>query len=331
MNQSPPANAHSSFNYLVNALRDPNYRSWILINPTSIGDTWTVCALAHEFKKTHGGMLTMVIPDYQTPIAMMYRNSIDRIIPVDKAVLSGLCLRSHTLSYFGIDQPFVAHPFFQGDGRTTSLMNLFALPGRGGVFFADIYRYMLHLDWDTPLSLPTIPNDWRDEALNYAMSVGIEPGRSVILFPDNNTAKPLPQEFWQRLVCALKDEGWKVFTNMAGNSSGPRSLLFDGSYPINLSIKLAIPLAELAGYFISGSNGLAALLIGSEAKCKHSWIVANYEDLSEIQKNDPANLYISQQAKYLGFTKKGLDEYAVNPDRDMGDIIGIIARSKKPL
>lgn len=323
----PPANSHSLWNSVSNTLRDANTRSWILLNPTSLGDTWIVCALAKAFRETHGP-ITMVVKESHAAIAQMYQNDIFKIIAVDGNQIQDYCSRTHHFCTFAIDQPFIAHPFWVGDGRLDRIMQLYRYPGRGGITFTDVCRYILHLGWDAPLARPTIPQAWTDEAHSYAQSIGMVPGKSVILSPDNNSVEALPVEFWQPLADELNRLGWKVFTNLAGNTAnGPRSAPFEGTSAITLPLHLVIPLVELAGRYISGNNGLACMLIGSHAKCQFTWLI-NRRDPSKIYSingtvyNDPV---VDTSIRIAGVTNEPTREYVVCPDEDMSNLIRDIA------
>ncbi len=323
----PPANSHSLWNSVSNTLRDANTRSWILLNPTSLGDTWIVCALAKAFRETHGP-ITMVVKESHAAIAQMYQNDIFKIIAVDGNQIQDYCSRTHHFCTFAIDQPFVAHPFWVGDGRLDRMFELFRYPGRGGLSFADMFRYMLHLDWDAPLARPVIPKAWRDEADSYAQSIGMVPGKSVILFPDNNTTEALPTEFWQSLTEHLTKAGWKVFTNMFGNAKGMREAPIEGTSAMTVPIHLAIPLVEIAGRYISGVNGISAMMVGCHANSQFTHLITCRAPGKEHSHNgtlitDPVSLYSYKYSWISGGTP--VREYVVCPDEDMSSIIQDIA------
>ena len=321
----PPANNNFRWETLNKALKDPNTRSWILLNPSSLGDTWVVCALAKAFKEAHG-QITMVIKPEQAAIAQMYQDDIFKIIAVDGAQLSDYCIRIHHFCTFAIDLPFIAHPFWVGDGRLDRLIELFRYPGRGGICFSDMFRHILHLSWDAPLALPAIPQMWRDEAEAYAQTIGMAPRKSVILFPDNNSNEALPTGFWQPLAEKLNQAGYKVFTNLAGDAKGRRVSPFEGTSAITVPLHLAIPLVEIAGRYISGANGIAAMLAGSKVQSQCTYLINRRALGKEYTLNgtlviDP----LVTSLRYLWVTNEPIREYVVCPDEDMSSIIQDIA------
>jgi hypothetical protein len=305
-------------------------RSWILVNPTSIGDTWCVFAFVRAFKAAHGGPVTMVVKQSQAAIAEMFPGDADRLIVWEDKRLSGFVGRIDGQGSFDLDEPIIAHPDFQYNRRNIyKLLDLFRFPGRGGVTLADQYRLMLRLDWEAPLSKPVVPDAWRAEAGAYAAEIGLEPGRSVILFPDNNSVSPLPTAFWQSLADELRALGYKVFTNLAGNQQGPRTEPLAGTCGIGMTIRNAVPLVEMAGRFISMSNGMAAMLVGVGAKAEHSLLLqlppaGEILQITGIPVPDPL---VVQTQRYVGFSDGPFNEYAIRPDEDYAAIVKDVARN----
>lgn len=302
----------------LNYWRDRDKRSWIIVCPASIGDTWGVCALAQAFRDTHGEPLTIVIKDSQQAIAQMFPEVFDRIIVWEDARLVRFCQRLIGQGAFAIDEPIIAHQHWHGLGRFTEpLVELLRYPGRGGLRLADHFRLVLHLGWDSQMSQPEIPKDWYLEAESYAKTVGIEPNNSVILLPDSNTNPILPESFWEDLTTELNIQGKKVFTNMAGSSSGPRVVPFKGSHPISLTVKLGIPLVELAGRFISMSNGFSSMLLSSSVKAEHTILIHDFPAAHRFPGpgfpiRDPVAW---QSFAFSGFKDGNFNEFVVNSEK----------------
>ncbi len=314
----------------LNYWRDPDRRSWIIVNPTSIGDTWCVCALAEAFKAAHGGPLTFVMRQGQRALSDMYADVIDRVIYWEDVRLIDFTKRLMGQGSFDLDEPIIAHPFWHGTGRGVQpLLELLRYPRRGGLTLADQFRLMLQLDWDAPLKPPTLPQVWRDEALIDAKAAGVEPGNSVILFPDNNTNPPLPDAVWTELAAELRRMGRKVFTNLAGNVAGRRAQPLAGTQPISVSIRTAIPVVEYAGRFISMSNGLQAVMMAADIQAEHTILI---HDFPVNMKTGGLNYAIRdpiacQTYHYVGFAEGDFFEYVVRPDAATPDLIADIARN----
>ena len=319
----------------LNTFRDPARRSWILVNSTSIFETWICCAFARAFKAKHGGPISMVMRETQVPIAWMYREDIDRIVAVEDARLFSITSRLHGLGSFDIDQPIVANTYWQGLGNDWHAYGeLFAYPGRGGVSYADLTRLMLRLDWEAELAPWSIPLDWRIQAALHAKAQGVDPGNSVILFPDNNSSPALPDAFWQDLADALMREGRKVFTNMAGNNLGRRAAPLPGTHPILCDLTNVIPLVETAGRAISMNNGLSAMLVGLGIDATLTNLIrvpAPGQDhkVGSIQVKHPIAV---QTHRHLGAARGPLQEYVVDlAVSDHRDLIEGIARQDAAL
>jgi hypothetical protein len=251
---------------ILDNMRHPQQRSWIMLNPTSIGDTATVCALAGAFLKQHGHAITMVVPPDHLPIALMYPHRLIRIVPMDRPSMLSFINNYMDVSKFELDIPFCAHPYDHGDGRLDQIGYLLKYPGRGGLTFTDTIRYLLRLPWNSELERPTIPAEWTEEAQRFAAEVGMIPGKSVTLFPASSSPVPqFPDMFWATLVDRLNARGYKVFCNMKGGNVRPATMPIPGTIPIEVPVHLALPLVKIAGRTISSANGLQFLqLLGGE-------------------------------------------------------------------
>jgi len=314
------------WNLITSVLKDKDQRSWILLNPTSVGDTWTVCALAKAFTETHGERITMVVKTSQSALAQFFQSHIFKIITIEDRELETLCDKVQYFDSFIIDQPIIAHPFWHGDGRLDRIMLLNKLPGRGGISMVDMSRYILHLDWSAALATPLVPAVWIEEAIHYANNLGIVKGRSIILFPDNNTVESLPDFFWQILANELLNIGYSVFTNMKGNAKGPRLAPLSGTKAIDVNMNMAIPLVEYAGNFISGNNGFAFMLIASKVNAKCTWLINQRRKGNEYSCNgtiveDPISY---TGLTYTGIEHAGVEEIVVCPDEDIAPAVAQI-------
>jgi hypothetical protein len=258
----------AEYDHMLANLRDPTQRSWIILNPTSIGDTATVCALAAAFVKKHGYGITMVIPPDHLPVVQMFPNRFLRVLTADRAAMISMLDSYIAPARFELDVPFCAHPYYLGDGRSDEITYLFKYPGRGGLNVTDMYRYLLRLPWDAPLERPVIPTEWEQEALLLADSVGMEIGKSITLFPANSSEHPqFPDVFWETLAARATDNGYKVFTNMKGGNFRPKTMPIVGTTPIDVPVHLGLPLVNLAGRTISGAHGMQYLqLLGGRFK-----------------------------------------------------------------
>jgi hypothetical protein len=258
----------AEYTRFLDQVRDPQRRSWIIMNPTSIGDTAMVCALAHEFLKQHGHGITMVVPPDHLPITQMYPNRFLRVLTAERPTMMHILNNHVDPNEFALDVPFCAHFYDHGDCRIDALMYLFKFPGRGGVSHTDLIRYLLRLPWSASLERPTIPPEWQTEAQATAARVGMEQGNSVILFPASSSAlSQFPDIVWSTLVARLNERGYRVFCNMKGGNYRPKTMPIAGASQIDIPIHLALPLVSFAGRSISGPNGMQFLtLLGGRFK-----------------------------------------------------------------
>ena len=313
--------------------RDKDQKSWILVNPAAVGDTWCTCALAGAFKERFGGPLAIVVRDYQRPIAEMYAHHFDRIISWESERLQRFSIRLMGAGHFDIDEPIIAHPAWHGTGaQIFPLMIRLRYPQKGGLSFMDQWRLMLRLPWDAPVETPTLPEAWREEALAYARSIDMPLGQSVIIFPDNNTNPSLPSSVWEKLARAYAAEGLTVYTNLAGNRFGQRSEPLPGTRPISITLKNALPLVELAGRYASMANGMQVMLQGSGLSAKHTYLL---HDAPPGQAWGNMGYKVDDmlmQSSYCsGVAKPPFFEYLVNEETMTPDLAREIARDNPNL
>lgn len=247
-------------------LRDPQQRSWILLNPTSIGDTALVCAFARAFTRQHGHGITMVVPPDHMAVTKMYPNRFLRVLTADRNIQTHIINNYLDMDRFEIDVPICAHPYDHGDGRSDNLMYLFKYPGRGGLSLTDVFRHMLRLPWDAAIDRPQIPAEWDVEAEQIAQQLGMVKGKSVIIFPSNSSQHPqFPDVFWSTMAARLRERGYMVFTNMKGGNFHPKTMPIAGTTPINVDMHQALSLVRYAGRTISGAHGMQFLqLMGGQ-------------------------------------------------------------------
>jgi hypothetical protein len=254
------------FARFLEQVRHPQLRTWIIMNPASIGDTATVCALAHEFVKHHGHGITMIVPPDHIAVTNMFPNRFLRVLTADRPTMLSIINNFIDANRFDLDVPFCGHPYDHGDCRGDELFYLFKYPGRGGISLTDLFRYMLRLPWDAQIERPTILPDWDAEALRLAESIGMPIGKSVLLFPANSSPHPrFPDVFWETLATRLADNGQRVFTNMKGGNFRPDTMPIVGTTPVEVPIHLALSLVQLAGRTICSAHGMQYLqLLGGK-------------------------------------------------------------------
>jgi hypothetical protein len=244
---------------ILKKLRHPEKRTWIILNPASIGETVMICAFAKAFVETHGYGITMVVRPEHFSITQMYPDRFEQIIEVEGPEMTAI-MRYLPTDQFELDVPFAGFVYSLGDARSDRLTYLFKYPGRGGLSYNDVVRHILMLPWDACMERPKVRVEWEDEARQYAAEVGIEPGKSVLLFPANTSGiKQFPDIFWSTVVARLKENGYKVFCNMKGGVFMPQTMPIAGSIPIEVPLHLGLSLVSIAGRMISAPHGFQYL------------------------------------------------------------------------
>ncbi|MDY7577039.1 hypothetical protein RGU70_01695 [Herbaspirillum sp. RTI4] len=244
------------FNEMLKKLRHPYKRTWIILNPASIGETVTVCALSDAFVKAHGYSITMVVQPHHLAITEMYPNRFEQVLVEDRDVILEI-MRHCPPHQFDIDVPLAGFFYNLGDARADAISYLFKYPGRGGLTFTDTYRHIFKLPWDARLERPIVPVEWMDQAQNFVTMAGIDTQHAIILFPANNSAiTQFPDIFWTTLAARLNQNGYQVLCNMKGGQFQPDTMPIAGTIPIDVSMQLGLPLISLIGKVIGGANGM---------------------------------------------------------------------------
>jgi len=234
-------------------------RTWGLVCPYGIGDTYLVCALARGLLHRRGGdKVVLLTRAWHQEMAALFPDDITRSVLLQEAHLRTFqALRYRRPLQPG--EPVVAHPWSHATqpGIPDHLAPRLSL--------LDRYRHLFQLPQDTPLTRPHIPQAAYDSARTRMHAVGLPEGRTVLLAPEAVSLDMLPHAFWQHLVRTLRKAGWAVAMNRPGR--GP-AMVLEGVVPLSFPLQEAIPLAELAGWVISSRSGLCDLL--SSADCRFS-------------------------------------------------------------
>ncbi|EHL04230.1 hypothetical protein HMPREF0322_05150 [Desulfitobacterium hafniense DP7] len=130
----------------------------------------------------------------------------------------------------------------------------------------DMLDYYLHAGFCMPRNTkPRLPEFSRDEdvLLKLFTQYGAVPGRTVLLAPHTtgNIAYSLPEKFWEQLAEGLKEIGYHILTNCAGNEQPIR-----GTTAAYIPYAQIVPFLEMAGGFIGIRSGLCEII--SSAACK---------------------------------------------------------------
>ena len=150
---------HNQLNLLLEQIKNPTKRNWILMVPNSLGETLAVCGLADSFVKTHGHGITLVIPESHAFIPECYPNTFDRVVYLDLGTMRRFSETGFIPpNFFNVDFPINTWPIQNGDGRANELLDIWVKSvGRSGLNFLDMYRYILRLDWKANFSMAKTP------------------------------------------------------------------------------------------------------------------------------------------------------------------------------
>lgn len=257
---------------LIDKMRLPERRSWILMVPNGVGETAIVCGFAKGFVEQHGHGITLVTRDMFVPLAAMYLGRFNTVMTAPFELMRdfsnfGIIPPNH----FDVDFPFNTWAAQYGDGRYYKINELYVQHGhaRGGLSLTDLFRHILRLNWNTPIERPVIQEETKIKAAEIANRHGIIRGKSVILFPGNGSTTPAPYLFWEAISELFrKKRGFKIFANCRGAGILPNQMPKLDSDQLDLPVDLALAVSELAGHIVIGGNGFALLALLANIQCK---------------------------------------------------------------
>lgn len=112
---------------------------------------------------------------------------------------------------------------------------------------------------------PLEPNVWSE----FPGIKKILKGKAAILSPYAKSVTALPEQLWKEIVNKLKNKGYALYTNVAGNEKP-----LEGTEPISPRIPELKSVVEQAGLFIGIRSGLCDVL--RTAKCKKIALFPDY-------------------------------------------------------
>lgn len=98
---------------------------------------------------------------------------------------------------------------------------------------------------------PVIPRRWND----YGDLGLIEKGHAVILSPYAKSVTALPEKIWDDIVCDYQEQGFQIFTNVAGDETP-----LPGTAALSPAISEIKSVVERAGTFIGIRSGICDVL-----------------------------------------------------------------------
>ena len=242
---------------IVDSIRKQTPRGWILMSPNSIGEVIVTCSFARSLVEKTGYPITLCVrPEHKAVVEALYPNRFTAVVAMDMELMrsfssSGFIPNGH----FDIDFPINLSPLQYGGGSLAEFQNLlYKRQGASGLSLGDIWRHMLHLDWDTPMERPSqnIFTKKNDLLAKY----GVEEGKYVLFQLGNNTNKPLPSAFWQSLEELFHQKNMPILVNIKGAMLVSQPMTLHHVKQVDLDILDALYMMNKSHATVSGNNGL---------------------------------------------------------------------------
>jgi len=247
---------------VLGQLRDPNKKTWILLSPSSLGETLTLCSLCDSFVKKHGYSITLVIPRGHEFITKCYPDLFYKIffMTVDDMRLFWT-YNLYPRNFFALDYPIITWSNQINETNPISLYELYIkTKGKQGLDFVNLNRFNLRLDWDCSVQLPSLPLQECNSTFERLKSEYNLKNDFVLLLYGNNTNKPIPSKYLNSICKEYEQQGVEVIANGYGASFKSKIDQFSNVKFIDLSIHEAVSVALYSRAIIGGSNGLTNLL-----------------------------------------------------------------------
>lgn len=268
---------HQQLNNLLEQIRNPSKRNWILMAPSSLGETVMVCGFAQSFVAKHGHGITLVIPESHGFIPECFPGTFDRVVYVPLITMRQFSESGFIPpNFFKVEFPINTWSNQSGDGRILALHELWIdTVGKAGLNFVDMYRYILRLEWDAKFTAPMVPEPAYRKADLLIKKHQIKKGKSVVFFIGNNTNKPSPAYLWEQIARRYIEQGYQIVINKHGSLFVPEGLSIPGAKMIDLPLELTIPISEHAGNVVSGSNGFVFFATAAKINCNMNILLPN--------------------------------------------------------
>jgi len=155
--------------------------------------------------------------------------------------------------FFEPGVPIIGHIFHLAGGKYDDIK----------LNFLEANKLMFRLPLDSKPLKPKINKSQKKEVLDMFNRMDLPVGKTVILCPHANAVdtKIICTDFWNKLSKSLNKKGLTICVNMPRND-----LYLENTIPINFPLRMAIQVAETAGYVISIRSGFCDLISSAKSK-----------------------------------------------------------------
>ena len=251
------------FEKLIGLIRDPEERTWILMSPSSIGETFFLCSFLAAFGQKNRWPITLVIPHGHQIVVDIFELSLKRVIYCDVMTMRRLSDYSGIpKGSFGPDFPINTWIGADGEFGISRLYRLWIeSKGTQGLDFANVYRFNLKLDWSTAMARPKALPRLIDRGHEIVENLNLR-GKLAIFHSGNNTNAPIADAMAENVYKALHREGYSVVVNDGGASFVCKRFDFEFLNYAKFNLEDAIAISLCADKIVGGANGMMNVLAG---------------------------------------------------------------------
>lgn len=271
-------------------MRDVSFeRDTLLVMPLGgIGDMLFFSGLMAAYKRENPGInrVCVLLRERHRDLAHLFAGMNEWIISDDLADL----MIKH-ITYTGID-------------RKKNYICAYSLKPLDENGFLVRYRLSLGVRRDA---------SWERPRLNTKCFGIKEQKRTIVIAPFTNSGVMLPEPFWEALIAALKERGYRVYTNLSSyHNERIREYCFEGTELINKNLMETVAFCEKCDAVIAVRSGLCDLMTFSETNLlilntRKYWWMKNEFDRENLYELDCVSDFDNSGtvAKILDILDKG--------------------------
>jgi len=255
--------------------RSPGFdvsNAWFLVVDKGLGDVVHVLSLLPTFRERHGGPIVIIAPESKSGIVGLFRDHFDGSIFVPEEATRAF---ADLPKIGGFQRGLPYYTWWPAHGEA-QLGKPF-IEWEDGLTVKQLTAIMLRLPPNAPSVAPLVSEASRNEAHATFDRLGVRAGHTVVMFPWSNSARNLPETWWEEFHQAVRARGLHAVVNATAASSshfgrlsrrdGNLELGIDGTANLtDLPIDQVIPFVERAGYLATVASGICDVLARSDAR-----------------------------------------------------------------
>ncbi len=269
---------------------------WVL--PFGLGDQLFVLGLANHFALQRKPPVNVCFVGKQSQSDLFDFFTAPKGVSFSKIIVQNLeasdALKRGSFDRWETGRLLCIHPAAFEQGRLLQKLN------REQIHLLDIYREVLGLKTETPLTAPTAPEGLMPQVEAFKNKYELDPQVDVLISPLATSVPALSKDFWMPHLEAYKQRGKRLWTNLAK----PDETDLPGTQGLVMDLKLLFFAERLFGQVLALRSGLCDWL---------SWSQVPLRVFYPMGAQYPQNFLKSNSLAWA--KRSGIQEVSVEVDR----------------